>query len=418
MQIKAWSLKEMQKNLASLQFLEGARLQKVVYHPKKILFLEFYKTESLLFALDLRQPHFFYSLIPSTKAPKKNKKDIPISLYLHSHFVGKSLKLIEIASQYGRVLRFHFAEDMYVEFRLYPKDLNVHVKKEAKSIFWQKPRELEEVEDNFEPKEYRSLEKLSRLWWDQFHGSGVASSSEKKDAEKDLQKKIKKLEKQRDSLKEDLQKDRVSDWQLLGEKLISGQEFDLEYFADFLKKLPEEGNVEKAQFCFEKAKRLKDKKQGKEERLKAIDAEIESLHSGGVKAIVASSKSKGDDLQKRTGAKTISKNIANDLRVHIGRSAKENMALLRKAKPWYLWMHLKDLPGNHLFVEKNKNRELNQTELMMAAKELVKFKKEKLSGETYPVQYTEVRFIRPIKGDKLGRVRVQQEQVLLVRSDN
>jgi predicted ribosome quality control (RQC) complex YloA/Tae2 family protein len=94
------------------------------------------------------------------------------------------------------------------------------------------------------------------------------------------------------------------------------------------------------------------------------------------------------------------------------------MMLLRKAKPWYLWMHLKDLPGNHLFVEKNKNRELNQKELLLAAKELIKFKKEKLSGENFPVQYTEVRFIRPIKGDKLGRVRVQQEQVLVVRSDN
>lgn len=416
--MKSWSLKELEKNHSQWDQILGARLQKVIYHPKQILFLEWFLKGPFLMVIDLRKPNCFLALLPEMRPPKKVKKDAPVSLFIKSNFQDESLKLVELCSQYGRLLRFHFSEGKYLELRLYPKDINLIAVTPEKQVSHNRPKDLEEIEDDFIPEKYRELLLASREWWDEFQGKRE-NLSLKKDPEEQKKKELKKRQKQIKKLEEQKTKLKPKKWRELAEWINEHQSLDIPGEYKVLKwdlELKHWSQV--VGFCFDKAKKEDLKLLGLLERLSEVENEISeieegkfSFDSGNAKKLDAQS-----DLQKKSGAKTKSKNIANDLRIHIGKSAKENVLLLRKAKPWFLWMHLKDLPGNHLIVEKNKNRELSEKELQLAAKELIASKASLTIGESFEVQFAECRYIKPIKGDKLGRVKVTQEKVLTVKA--
>ncbi|MEC9282480.1 MAG: hypothetical protein VX642_07195 [Bdellovibrionota bacterium] len=419
MKLSPWSLKELEKECDKLQFLIGSRLQRIQFHPKKVLFLEFYKNASHSLFLDLRQPNFFLGLCQNKAFPKKPRKDLPLVLFLKSNFDGRSLKKIELASEYGRVLRFYFDDTDFLEFRLYSKDLNVLAFANGKKIFLKKPRDLEEVEDNYTPEEYRDLIQASDLWWSGFFEQGKASVKvmEAEDDEKKIAKLLKKKSKELEVLRGQIDKSDPEGWRLLGNGIFSKQEtLEPKSLGKIFSKIPIGSWVEQGEFCFAEARKVETRVEGMKDRLGALVAEINQLKAGQIPGSGNSYTQKQKDLQKSTGAKTKSKNIASDLRIHIGKSAKENLILLRKAKAWYLWMHLKDVPGSHLIVEKTKNRELSDKELRLAGLELMKANKVEL-GEKAVIQFAECRYIRPIKGDKLGRVTVSQERTILVQSD-
>ncbi|MFN9065949.1 MAG: DUF814 domain-containing protein, partial [Bdellovibrionales bacterium] len=100
-----------------------------------------------------------------------------------------------------------------------------------------------------------------------------------------------------------------------------------------------------------------------------------------------------------------------------GKSAQDNLALLRAAKAWDLWLHLRDYPGSHLILSLDKGQSVPQEVLNEAALWLAESSvksKVKLSGMRFDVLVVECRFVRPIKGDKLGRVNYQNERVFTV----
>lgn len=412
--MNSWSLKELERNHHAWDCLVDARLQTVVYNPKKVLFLEFYKQQSILLFIDLRKPNCFIGVLKDKKAPKKLKKDQPISLFLRSHFVGKSLKLVELCSQFGRVLRFHFSEELKFEVRLFPKDTNCIAETADKKMSYDRPTDLEPLEDNYIPKEYRDFFDASASWWAEFSGSAV-NLSVKEDPQKAKAKALKKIEKQKEKLHRQLKELSLG---TIEEQLAIFEEFgesSEKYLKDRWASLEGELWHQKMAGLYVARKKAMQKKQGILQRFEELTKEKQQIEKGVSlnKEALAKSSTKAD-LQKVTGAKTKSKNISSDLRIHIGKTAKENVLLLRKAKPWYLWMHLKDRPGSHLIVEKNKNRDLSLKELQSAALELLKSMGE---AGTQVIQYAECRYIKPIKGDKLGRVKVTQEKTLTVQGE-
>ncbi len=101
--------------------------------------------------------------------------------------------------------------------------------------------------------------------------------------------------------------------------------------------------------------------------------------------------------------------------VFMGKSAKDNLALLRQARAWDFWLHLRDYPGAHAIIHREKNQNINNNEFQSVVKWLAE---ESLSakslqkGTRLDVVIAEVRFVRPIKGDKLGKVNYHSEKTL------
>jgi predicted ribosome quality control (RQC) complex YloA/Tae2 family protein len=104
---------------------------------------------------------------------------------------------------------------------------------------------------------------------------------------------------------------------------------------------------------------------------------------------------------------------------YMGRSAKDNLALLRSAQAWDLWLHLKDYPSAHVIIRRPRGQEISQEEIARTARwlaqEATASKRELRAGDTFEIQFAECRYVRPIKGDRLGRVTVLNPKVLRLK---
>ncbi len=121
------------------------------------------------------------------------------------------------------------------------------------------------------------------------------------------------------------------------------------------------------------------------------------------------------ELLKKSNAKGRKLLLAENIEAVFGKSAKDNLALLRRAQPWDLWVHLRDLPSSHLFIRRSRNKNVDHTLLLTAAKWLLNEtigKNKVIKGDRYDVIVTECRFVKPIKGDKIGRVTFHNESTL------
>ncbi|MFK8139459.1 MAG: hypothetical protein AB8E15_13950 [Bdellovibrionales bacterium] len=404
--LKPWSLAELKRNIAHFRRLEGAALQSVSAGDR-LLVLDFYldqKREQLV--LDLHPQNYLLTMQQTTRK-KWSKKEVPMGLFIKANFLGRRLIEFELVESFGRVLKLHFSETDYIEFRLYSFDLNVGAFANSKSLFWKKPKDLKEVEDNYVPSIIRDLAEVSGAWWAQFTSS-TSKAREKQNNDKASQ--VQKREVAIKKINESLGSDKKNIWKEFAEELKQVQSLDVDTrFSKFLN--PDISWSENMQKAFSEYRNFDQKNLKKLEKIKKLEREIVDLQKDKKSSDLVQ---KNKDLQVLTKAKTRSLHLDSGHRVHIGKSAKDNLQLLRKAKAWYLWMHLKDVPGSHLILEKNKNEEVSSAVLRQAAlallEESLKSKYEK--ENSYLIQYSEVRYVRPIKGDKLGRVSVQKEDVL------
>jgi predicted ribosome quality control (RQC) complex YloA/Tae2 family protein len=102
-----------------------------------------------------------------------------------------------------------------------------------------------------------------------------------------------------------------------------------------------------------------------------------------------------------------------DFRVLVGRSARENEALVRAAHPHDLWLHARGVPGAHVIV-KSAGRGVPPEVLAEAAKLAAWYSKARYDTKV-AVTYTEVRHLRKPKGGPPGAFVVMREEVLVVR---
>lgn len=426
--------------------LLGSQLQEI-HASSEGLVLVFYrfikqpKTAYLVFDLDMQFP--FVGLYFSHPWPSL-KKTVPVGLFLNSHAKNLAVKELKLKSEYGRVLLLSLGESgpgyepAVLEFRLIPKQANLIASKEKKSISWYPVKPLGDrlPQPADEVAEVRSIPVILNDWY-QRRGQGkkavaagtatlVKSSGSpyekwKMQKQKDLRKKQNALI----AIESQIQDLLLFPWSEIGQHLKTYGTQDLKN--EWLQHLDFEISVSKnIQNCFAKAKAAKIKIVGAQKRLAQVQAEIDVLNDLSeevfAKYLIAlnqrqkqNGKSSPRKVEGRFRKFILENNAASSTICYMGKSAKDNLDLLRKAKAWDIWLHLKDYPSAHAIIHLNKDQVLQTGDLKKVAQWLVKETfQEKMPGTKYAVLYVECRHVRPIKGDKLGRVTHHDAREILI----
>ncbi|MFO8034980.1 MAG: NFACT RNA binding domain-containing protein, partial [Candidatus Bipolaricaulota bacterium] len=101
--------------------------------------------------------------------------------------------------------------------------------------------------------------------------------------------------------------------------------------------------------------------------------------------------------------------------VQVGRSARENEALVRRARDEDLWLHARGVPGAHVLVSTG-GRPV-PPEVLQRAAELAAWHSQARGERKVQVSYTESRYLRKPKGATPGTVKLLRENVLRVPGD-
>lgn len=415
--MKPYSLRELQKHVQEMQSLIGAQLQDIETHPKGLAF-SLYKRGQIWWILDLNQQTpmslVFYEHSPWGK--KQTPK--PVALFLNSHAKNLYLSKIELKKDAGRIIEVEWISTQKIcqmEVHLVPKAVNIVVRTEDKSISWEKLKDLgapPQIENELD----RDLSDIKTQWLEESAPRNQTTISQlspdawEKQKTKDIAKKRKAVE----ELQKQLSQDLGQRWQTLGELLKSFEISELgSEWKEFLTRGI--GRYEQMEQAFAKAKQLEGKKDGTQKRLEVLQKEILALEAQTTQPAGAP-KNKSSEMLKSAGAEGRVKRFG-ELTASRGKSAADNMALLRKAKAWDMWVHLRDYPSTHAIVSLDKNQKVNDNilrEVALWVATETKASQKLPTGSKLDVVVTECRYVRPIKGDKLGRVHYQNERVLTV----
>ena len=407
-----------------------------VYCVDEKLSFGFYKDRNVHWIIiDLNQTWPFIGLFdqPFRTGPKTVK---PVTLFVQSRFKNRLLKTIQIKNEGDRVIEFIFDDSATWEFRAIPKQVNFTCTDNRKSVSWNKLQTLstesaahrmEQIKDSLE---VRSIKSIFTFWQrinvdfekkqDQSQTVSVYDKW-KKQREKDFIKKSQALEKLNAQVNNPL----VKTYKLIGEHLKTNgyKNLELEWPKLIDLKLRVSENIE---VCFQKAKQLQSKSVGAQKRIEVLRQEMNSIKNTSPEAFETEiehkrTKTKTNQLAPR-GNNQISarKKVideAQEIYCYMGKSAQENVKLLKTAKSWYIWLHLKDYPSAYAIVFYAKNLKLSDSHIRDAAKWLVEesFKnKKEIPGYKVKVVFTECRHIKLVKGDRLGRVTYSLAKELVI----
>lgn len=418
--------------------LTGSQLQEIMSTPDGLV-LGFYRfvhsPKAVWMVIDLDNQFPFMGFFDHN--PWHGLKSAkPLGLFLNSNFKNHNIFKISLVEGQGRVVRFDFSTELnlYFEVRIIPKQPNMIAVFDKKKISWDKVKELtSQGSDEFlnSEQESRSVPFMFKQWLDRRSKSArnqnkttnqqSASPFDKwvKQRQRDLEKKTKALV----SLDQQIHSPLIKIYSEIGEHLkVSGfKDLPLEYtkHVDFEKRVS--FNIEK---LFEKSKQLQSKAIGAEKRKTIITDEINKL-SDMSEALFAKSlqnlaqKKSALMQRKQTQAQTrkLVLDEAKGLVCWMGKSAVENSKLLRESKAWDLWIHLKDYPSAYAILQKNKEQSVSEALIFKAAEWLASesLKSKKLiAGAKLAVVIVECRHVKPLKGDKLGRVTYHHPREMLI----
>lgn len=394
--------------------LDGAQLQDIQANDRGLA-LGFQSDRRYWMILDLL-PNAPAMLIFEEECPfQKGPKGKPVGLFLNSHAKNLYLTDFVVLEQFGRVVRMTLSNssvDCEVEIRLIPKQANLVVRSGGKQISWEKVMELGAAPPVENPPPPRTLEEIHTQWLSEQKAGKKPAQDPVVQWEKQ---KAKDLEKKRRALVEiqkqiDSEEDQA--WARAGNFLKTHGSLQApDELAPYInKKESLSWNIENA---FSKAKQLANKKEGARERLIELAAEIAKLENSRYSPRAALGKSSLPDLMKKAEARGRKLHLDSGALAYCGKSAADNLALLRQAKAWDYWLHLKDYPGAHAIIHRQRDQLIPDTEIQEVAEWLAKesLSSKSLSlGQKVAVVMVECRFVRPIKGDKLGRVNYHSEK--------
>ncbi len=405
---------------SQLKDLGPVRLQDIRLYGEEMLALGLYREGLtwLVFDLNLSAPQI-YSLEDITTINKKDHKK-PLSLFMHAHFRGLHLLNVETREQFGRVLWVNFGTNDQVsailEVRLFARGANaiatlIENGVEKKIVALRKPLPLREVlgqsDDSLAKENQKPDAKINNSALPR--AIPVASSIDHR-----LQIKQSKIEKALGKVEEEIKKKSSEDWQIVGELLKKEQSLNIapEYSLYVDKKRSLAWNM---QNCFQKSKALKAKLSGTIARREQLRKELLALTSDVAAGPLTGQKSQpnSDAMPKKkllesAEARGRTFELTPDFFLFVGKSAVDNLRILRQAKAWHYWLHLRDYPGAHGIISRNKNQLVSDAVLQRAAHHLLvaqfASKAERHYGDKFTILVAECRFVRPIKGDRLGRV--------------
>jgi len=398
--------------------LQGGPLQDVWTDGTRIAFEFYTHSGSLWLVLDasLESPQ----LGLFQEKPKLAKITKPVVLFLKAHAVPLRLMTLKTVG-FDRIVQMELSSDKKqtsVQIILIPRRTNILVESEGKKISWAKPQELTTlVSQDFKESRDWTLDHVlahSMSWWcseasqtlDPDPGQKNEQSAER--AQKALQKKQGALRKIEESLPTELEIER---WIRLGEWLKWNSEPDSQGADLWQTQL---SAAENRDYCFQKARDLRRKLEGGQQRIKKIEAEIALLQNG--ERPVAPSMDRTKVLQKAEAqARTLK--LPSGVEAVMGKSAKDNLNILRKARSWDLWLHLKDYPSAHAIIFRQKEQKISEQDLHAVAAWLTQqslSKKVLVQDLLFSALVAECRFVRPIKGHT-GSVQYQNERTFKFR---
>lgn len=392
---------------------------------------------------------------------KKSTK--PPGLFVKSHILGKVISQIYCETSKGRVL-FIEGRGFSIEVRLFPHGQNIIFNAEDKTISWHQVKELQKMghqpsqpiqasqptlqNQESQPRvvsqiPIRDINKVKQEWllsFSQNTSKKQPSMNHFEAALKSLRKDHKKKQNALLKIQESLDEKKEEKWFSLGKTIQEIQSLDVEHEYSHLldPNKPLNWNIQK---CFDKYKVQKNKLSGTKDRLNLLKKEFLLLDD----QIKILEKNKEDGFEKSNWLK-LQKNLSlqthqtpqtqksnpnllfqaqakgrklslpDQKEVVMGKSARDNLAILRKAKAWYLWVHVKDKPSAHAIISCKKKEKIPDEQIIMACRWLLKESEKKAqAGDKWDFLVTECRYVNPIKGDKLGRVQYKNERVFTVQ---
>jgi predicted ribosome quality control (RQC) complex YloA/Tae2 family protein len=104
--------------------------------------------------------------------------------------------------------------------------------------------------------------------------------------------------------------------------------------------------------------------------------------------------------------------------IFVGRNARQNeQVTFERAGPEDLWLHVRGLPGAHVVIKRG--RQPLPDEVLQRAAELAAYYSRARDSETQvPVDVTERRFVRRVRGRYPGLVKYRDERTLWVRMED
>ncbi len=405
--MKSLSFKELDLIVEKTAHFYGAVLEDVVFNSDVLLLIFKFKDHKVHFVVDLRPKPYF--LISSDRAPGLKKQIKPIVLFLKARFLGATFLGIEAKKEFGRLLVLKFSEHRQMEIHLFSQARNIILTANQAHISLRKVSELKPMGAFSEDPSPRSPQALFAEWMEAFSKPVPGKTVKVEDRQKvfqkkqqgllDLQKKITELE--------------TSPWMSAAQWL--GEHRSLEVPEEFRQSVDMNRslswNIENA---FTKAKQVKEKMKAVLERQKILQAELEQFdfsESSAKQGRVTHSLAEGTKARTRV--------INDEIRAFIGKSAADNLKILRKAKAWHLWLHVKDLPGSHGIIAFDKTVQvsvevLREVALWVVEQSLSLKQRGDWRGVKCDVIYCECRFVTPIRGDKLGRVNYKNIKTITV----
>jgi predicted ribosome quality control (RQC) complex YloA/Tae2 family protein len=418
-----------------LQTLVGAQLQECVQTASELGLALYHEREVQWLWFDLHPLRPLVVRIEG-KPPGRKKLQRPLSLFLKSRFVGRRLASVHADLAQGRVLvfRFHRAKEEEaeglpeIEVRLFPHGQNVIARDGDKSVAESKPKELPQVSGSSNAGEspVRSWEEIETAWHSaqsQKNASRVSSGDADKsamDAERSWKKAIEKKEKAIERMRAELDSKldpalaEAGEW-LKAQGSLEDIPAALSGLVDTAKSLS--WNIER---LFTKSKDNARKAEGTRSRIVQVEKELEELRLKGPGVHLRSQeqlgKVKQGNLLSKADARGRRHQVAPDLEAYVGKSAADNLALLRRAQSFDYWLHLRDFPGSHAILRRTRNRIVTDPEFLQVgrwvAEQSLGKRVAEMRGERLDLLIVECRFVRPIKGDRLGRVNYSNDRVL------
>jgi predicted ribosome quality control (RQC) complex YloA/Tae2 family protein len=441
---------ELEQIALKLQEWQGAQLQECLQTSRE-LGLGFYRPGGLVYLwcdFDPREP-MVVALDGLPRAMKKIAR--PFTLFVRSHFDGKRLSKVEVDRSMGRVLKLIFEPGLRteapleIELRLFPHGQNAVARSGKRSVSEYKLREIAQQDsESGDAKFDRSMlgarpwSEITAQWQERrerktqaapLDPAQAVSPARSNDETRAIEKKRRAIE----ALKLEIESKQNNIYRELGEWLKT--QFELPAEQDVPEPWRSGVNfklslAENIEACFRRAKDLERKVVGTRARLEKVEKELEDL----VASQQAPRSSHADFLLARSAhAEKPKRSLlevaeargrrhvidANSLEVFIGKSAHDNLAILRRAQPFDYWLHLRDQAGAHAILRRTRHRVVTDREFALAgqwvAEQSLGKSARELAGQVFEIVIAECRFVKPIRGDRVGRVNYSNDRTLRFR---
>ncbi|MCC6278417.1 MAG: DUF814 domain-containing protein [Oligoflexia bacterium] len=383
------------------QSLKGGQLQKIYGIDAHTVVLEFRtpgQTYALVLCLKPSRPWFGVDAEGSAKASRPRKVVLtPVINFLRAHFVGLEFLGIAVAQKPNRLLRLDFDSSEGIRrlyFKVFPHGCQIGLEANDKQVV--QPRlktnlwgELVNVAF-VEPEPRSEFSKSQEVMSLENAPERPAAVKENKKAAK-LERAIQNLQKSLDD---------------------PTYEQSINNLLDEAEALKGRGGRlgTKLQKIYGEIHTLKTKRRVSEERLGALQRELQDLPSNTEASL---EKQTVAPIEKRW--KGIQVSLDPEWELWVGRNAQQNDELIKAVQPHDLWIHLRDYPGAHGVIRGSKKasppEHLIEKACLVVAQLSQRKKHPFLPGEKLDFIVTPRKFVRKKKGMAPGQVIVEREGV-------